>query len=129
MTKTFSLGIVGSRNISDKDLIYTILDKVKAKLVSQDKSLQIISGGAKGVDSIAEDWAKLNDVDALIFIPQWIKYGKRAGFIRNEDIVKRSNYVIAFWDGKSKGTQHSIELCKRFNIKYKIIILNINNYE
>ena len=49
---------------------------------------------------------------AVIFPAEWKKYGKRAGYIRNHDIIKNSDHVVAFWDGKSRGTLHSIELAR-----------------
>ena len=57
----------------------------------------------------------------MIFRPDWDRYGKAAGIIRNKDIVENSNMVIAFWDGKSKGTASSIELAKKMDKNLKIV--------
>jgi len=102
------LAVVGSRGFSDYDLLKSKLDIIhKAKVITL-----IISGGAQGADSLAEKWAKENNVETLIFLPDWNQYGKSAGYKRNIKIVQNSDAVIAFWDGQSKGTQHSINLAK-----------------
>ena len=62
-----------------------------------------------------------NNIKTLIFPANWEKYGKRAGFIRNEDIIKNCDAVIAFWDGKSKGTFHSLSLADKYYKPTKII--------
>lgn len=108
------VGIVGSRGFMNYQMVcdeMSLIDDVEV----------VVSGGARGADFLGEKWAKDNNKEILIFKPDWNKYGKRAGFIRNEDIVKNSDYVIAFWDGESKGTKSSIDLCKKFGIKLKIV--------
>lgn len=74
----------------------------------------IVSGGAKGADSLSERWARENRIELLIFLPEWDKYGKKAGYLRNEDIIKNSDAVVACWNGESKGTKHSIDLVKKY---------------
>jgi hypothetical protein len=71
----------------------------------------VVSGGAKGADKLGENWAKVNDIKTLIFPANWAEFGKSAGFIRNEDIIKNCDEAIVFWDEKSSGTKHSISLC------------------
>ena len=105
------LAVVGSRNFNDYELLKSKLDAIhKRKPITL-----IISGGAKGADSLSERWAKENNIETLIFLPDWDKYGKRAGFLRNEDIIKNSDSVVACWDGESKGTKHSIDLSTKYN--------------
>lgn len=93
--------IIGSRNFADYELLKSVLDK---HFISQ-----IISGGARGADSLAARYAKESSISLLEFIPEWDKYGKTAGFIRNKDIVRASDIIIAFWDGESRGTKHSLD--------------------
>lgn len=109
------LAIIGSRKFNNK----VILNKVLNEYV--DKVNLVISGGAFGADFMGEEWAKENKIETSIFKPDWEKFGKSAGFIRNQDIVKNSDEVVAFWDGKSKGTEHSIKLCERLKIPVKIV--------
>jgi hypothetical protein len=101
--------IIGSRDFNNYELLIETLEPLKQNIT------QIISGAARGADSLGEQWAKENQIDTLIFPANWGLYGKRAGFIRNEDIIKNCDICIAFWDGKSKGTAHSISLCKKLN--------------
>ena len=104
------LAVVGSRNFSDYELLKSKLDLIhKRKPITL-----IVSGGAKGADSLSERWAKENNIPTKIFIPDWNKFGKKAGFLRNEDIIKNSDAVIAFWDGESRGTLSSINLAEKY---------------
>ena len=73
----------------------------------------IISGGANGADTLAEMFADKFGCPILIIRPDWDAYGKRAGFLRNEEIVNEADVVLAFWDGESKGTKHTINLTKK----------------
>lgn len=107
------IAVVGSREFKNIQFIADIVSR-EFNLSTQDI---LISGGARGVDSIAEgciDFLNkirtVNPVQKIIFLPDWNKYGKSAGFRRNELIINEAEKVIAFWDGKSKGTKHSIDL-------------------
>lgn len=111
------VAIIGSRTFNNYNKINTILSRIH----SQRKITLIVSGGAKGADSLGEKWANENNIDTLVFLPDWKKHGKKAGFIRNVDIVENADFVIAFWDGASKGTQHSINLCMKFKKQYFVI--------
>jgi hypothetical protein len=111
------LAVIGSRNFNNKQCLFDCLNQFN----TQFPITEIISGGAKGADSLGFDWAISNNIPTKIFKPDWAKYGKGAGFIRNKDIINNSEYVIAFWDGNSKGTKNSIELAKKLNKELKII--------
>lgn len=112
------IGIIGSRSFNDYKLLKDTLDKYL------DSIYIIVSGGAKGADSLGEKWAIENNVKTLIIKPEWEKYGKSAGFIRNSEIVKNSDIIIAFWDGLSRGTEDSINKAKKENKEVKIIYFN-----
>lgn len=107
---SLDVAIVGSRDFNDYEAAEKYIDEV-----CQDDFISIgkvISGGAKGADSIAEEYARRHGIETMIFKPDWEKYGKSAGFRRNVDIIDACDICIAFWDGKSKGTKHDIDLCK-----------------
>jgi len=106
------VAVVGSRTFIDYTLLKSILDKIDIDL--------IISGGARGADKLAERYALEKKIETKIFYPEWDKFGKAAGFIRNRDIVQEADHVIAFWDGESKGTLSSINLAKEFGKKLSI---------
>lgn len=95
------LAVVGSRSFSDYERLTNVLSEYCIDA--------IISGGAIGADSLAERYAKEHNIKTIIYKPDWVKYGKRAGFIRNTDIINAADQIVAFWDGESKGTKNSID--------------------
>jgi hypothetical protein len=98
------LAVVGSRTWCMSMTVSRVLDGLYPS--------EVVSGGALGVDSYAEAWAHLHLVPCKVFRPDWPKYGRRAGALRNQQIVDYCDKLIAFWDGKSKGTKISISLAK-----------------
>lgn len=98
--------ICGSRNITDPALV--------SQAVSQSgiTPTHIISGGARGVDRLAGEYAVSQGIGFTEYPADWDKYGKRAGFIRNYAMVGAADAVIAVWDGTSPGTKHSIEFAR-----------------
>lgn len=108
------VAIIGSRS-------YINYAQVK-HTVDEHKPSMIISGGAEGADSLGQRYAKENGIPILIFYPNWKVHGKSAGYLRNESIIDAADCIIAFWDGESKGTLHSINLAKK-NSK-KLIVIN-----
>lgn len=109
------IAIIGSRDFNDKSLLNQILEPYKSKIT------YIISGGARGADTLGEEWANENGVKTQIFYANWDKHGKQAGFIRNVDIIESCDGCIAFWDGESKGTKHSLSLCEKLGKPVKIV--------
>jgi hypothetical protein len=109
------LAIIGSRTFNNYKLLKETLEPYKTKITL------VVSGAAKGADSLGEKWAYENNIKTLIFPADWDTHGKRAGYIRNEDIIKNCDCCIAFWDGESKGTKHSLSLCKKYDKPVKII--------
>lgn len=106
------LAIVGSRNINDRKFVNRLLNAYR--FIFNLPEL-VISGGARGIDTFGEQWAKDNDIKTTIFLPDWDKYGKSAGIIRNKDIISECNICLAIWDGQSHGTLNDIQLCKELN--------------
>ena len=86
--------------------------------------LVMIEGAAKGIDTIAKEYAQENDWKIEEYPAEWDKYGKSAGYIRNEIMVKAADEVLILWDGESKGTKHDIDLCEKYNKPYKVLIYN-----
>ena len=109
--------IAGGRNFCD----YKKLCQVCNKALSKQKQIEIVSGTAKGADKLGEQYAINNGYEIKQFPADWDKYGKSAGYKRNEQMAKYADALIAFWDGKSKGTRHMIDLAKRYELKVKII--------
>ena len=97
------VAVIGSRNLLPFDLGKYIPESVS----------EIISGGAKGVDSMAKNYAITHNIILTEYLPEYNRYGKGAPLKRNIKIIEEANRVIAFWDGKSKGTKFVIEECKK----------------
>lgn len=109
------LAVIGSRNFNNYEKLKSILDKY------QDVIIEVVSGGAHGADSLAEKWANERGKKVTVFLPDWGKFGKSAGLVRNKKIIESCDKCVAFWDGKSRGTKNSIDLCKKLNKPYAII--------
>lgn len=86
-----------------------------------DKDIKIVSGGARGVDTIAENWALKNSKPHILFYPDYKTFGKNAPLIRNNKIVEKADIVIAFWDGKSHGTKYTINRARETNTEVRVI--------
>ena len=110
------LAVIGSREgfLGDPGTFIEKLIEIE-KIKKED--LIIVSGGARGVDSLAEAWADSEGVKKLIFQADWKGKGKGAGYIRNVDIIENSDLVLAIWNGESRGTLHSLILAKRKGLK------------
>ena len=77
---------------------------------------EIVSGGAKGIDTCAKDYALWHGLKLTEFLPEYEKYGRGAPLRRNITIIEYADLVLAFWDGKSRGTKYVIDNCKKRNI-------------
>lgn len=85
---------------------------------------EIISGGARGVDFLAKKAAKELGLKFTCCRPNYKKYGRIAPLVRNNEIVYKADYVLAFWDGHSKGTRHAIICCIKRRKPFRIFLLN-----
>ena len=114
------IAIVGGRDFND----YEFLEKELAKFIEENNiSLNsIVSGGAKGADTLAEKFATEMDVEMIVFKPDFEKFGRGATLARNTQIIENSDVVFAFWDGKSKGTHDSIKKAEKLN--KRLLIFN-----
>ena len=82
---------------------------------------EIISGGATGADALAERYATENNLPLTIHLANWKEYGKAAGPIRNKTIIEECEQLVAFWDGQSKGTNHTIKTAKAKGKPTKVV--------
>ena len=104
--------IGGCRNYNNYESFKLHLDDI---IKSKQDEIIIISGHCSGVDLMGEKYAEENGFKVEIFLPEWEKYGRAAGPIRNEQMVNAADLVIAFWDGKSKGTKSLIKYAEKTN--------------
>ena len=89
---------------------------------------EIISGGAKGIDTCAREYAIQNGLKLTEYLPNYKRYGKGATHVRNADIVENSEIVLAFWDGRSRGTLETIKMCRAKGRECRIYLLTGDGY-
>lgn len=108
------LGVVGSRKFDHREVLFWFLDRYAEEFHVD----LIVSGGAKGADTLAEEWAKENGVATRIFLPDYTYYGKAAPFVRNASIVDSCERLVAFYatPEKTPGTSHTVQLARRKGI-------------
>lgn len=99
--------IAGGRDFLDSYLVKTTLQRLFPN--PQEQVDYVISGNARGADMTGEAWAIANVIPVMLMPAQWSAHGKSAGPIRNAAMAKRGTYLIAFWDGKSRGTKNMID--------------------
>ena len=87
-------------------------------------NVEIVSGNAKGADFLGERFAKENEYSLKLFPADWNKHGKPAGILRNIDMADYADALIAFWDGKSRGTKHMIDIAEQQGLETRIIKYN-----
>ena len=126
------IAVVGSRTFNNAQLMSQYLDPLKARIQA------VVSGGAPGADRLAEEWARRNGIESVIYAADWgnvdapgavvrthKKTGKPynviAGFQRNKHIIDSADVVLAFWDMKSTGTKDSIDYARKLGKPVKII--------
>lgn len=111
------IAVIGSRGWKDNAIIFRTLDLIREK-----ETFELVSGGAIGVDSMAEMYAKLHGIAITVIKPDYKMYGSKvAPLIRNKKIVDMADQVIAFWDGQSMGTLHTINYASKSGKKLFVI--------
>jgi len=112
------VAIVGSRNLHDNEEYWynKICENVPVNCT------EIVSGGADGIDTLAQRYAQEHGLLLKEFLPEYSRYGKSAAYIRNTEIVKYAHMVLAFWDGKSKGTADTVIKCYQLNKLVEIFL-------
>ena len=100
--------VAGGRDFNDFEKMKATLDKIlKGK-----EDITIVSGTARGADTLGERYAMLRGYKIERHPANWTRFGKRAGYIRNEEMADNADYLVAYWDYKSRGTMHMINIAK-----------------
>lgn len=107
------VGVIGSRGLT--------VDNLEQYL--PENTTEIVSGGAKGIDTCARKYAISHGIKLTEFLPEYSRYGRGAPLKRNLQIIEYADVVIAFWDRQSKGTKNVIENCKKLNVKVDVHII------
>ena len=106
--------IAGSRTITDMAIVEYAIQQSGFEIN------EVVSGGAKGVDILAQQWAKAHDIPLKVFMAKWDIHGKSAGPIRNQEMADYADQLIAIWDGASNGTRHMIDCANRKGIRVSV---------
>ncbi len=108
------VAVIGSRNINHADI---------SRYIPPDTDM-IISGGASGIDALAEKYADKKGIPKKIIYPDYELYGKDAPLIRDKLIVDMADFIIAIWDGKSGGTSFTVNYARRRNVPVEVYIID-----
>jgi len=107
-------------NLEEHDRLEAYLDSLR----EPGEYVEIVCGGARGADAFGKQHSEMYErVELKMFPADWEKYGKSAGYRRNAEMAKYADRLLAFWDGKSKGTKHMIDLARREGL-----LVNIHRY-
>lgn len=113
--------VAGGRDFGDYSLLATSLDRI----LEPYQDIKIVSGHARGADQLGEQYAKEQGLPCTVFSAEWKRFGKRAGFIRNaqmlEYALQASPLVVAFWDGKSHGTGDMINKARGAGVECVVV--------
>ena len=111
--------IAGGRDFKDYDLLTRKCDDILKEVDHLD--LEIVSGGARGADYLGELYAQVQSLPLKIFPADWDTHGKAAGPIRNTQMAEYADALIAFWDGRSRGTKHMIDTATKNNLNVRVV--------
>ena len=106
------VAIAGCRDYTDYAQAKAYIDFCLSR-IGQQYTIVIVSGGCRGADMLGERYARENGLSVERYPAQWDKYGRSAGPVRNREMARRADYVICFWDGKSRGTQSMIRYARQ----------------
>lgn len=106
--------IAGGRDMNSSEFTFPHIEEFLKRFKNQE--ITIISGGARGSDHQGELYAQQKGLKLEVRLADWNRYGRSAGPIRNEEMVKRASALLAFWDGKSPGTRNMIDLAKYYGL-------------
>ena len=111
--------VAGCRDYDNYEEAKEYIDKCISR-IKNEYELVFVSGGCRGADKLGERYAREFGYKVEYYPAEWEKYGKSAGPKRNEQMAKIVDYVICFWDGKSKGTKSMIEYAEKYEKDLKI---------
>ena len=118
----FKIIIAGSREFNDYELLKKKLTYFLKSRNLKPEEIEIVSGGARGADRLGERFALEHNIKIKQFIPDWERYGKSAGIRRNVEMGKYANACVVFWDGKSRGSKHMIDIAIKEGLELEVIM-------
>ena len=114
----FRVIVAGSRTFDDYGRLEHTLDHLLSRTTD---SVEIVCGTARGADTLGERYGLSRGMAVRYFPADWDKYGRAAGYRRNEQMAQYADALVAFWDGQSRGTKHMIDLAQKYNLKCRVI--------
>lgn len=114
--------VAGSRGFNDYGLLIEKLDILFTNVIWE--TIEIVSGTARGADELGEKYATDHGLKIKQFPADWNKYGRSAGYKRNKEMAEYADAAVIFWDGKSKGAKHMIDLAGDEGLKVRVIRYN-----
>lgn len=121
---TVKVIVAGGRDFTDQSRLTLTLDLVLELIREDSDTMTVVSGNARGVDKMGEAWAHHKGVTVEVYRAEWGRLGRGAGFARNTKMAEVADRLVAFWDGKSKGTGHMIA-----EARYRQLPLEVHAYE
>ena len=109
--------IAGGRDFTDIAKLFDVCDY----MLQNQKPIEVVSGCAEGADKLGERYARDSGLVLTKFPADWDTHGKSAGYRRNIQMAEYADALIAFWDGKSKGTEHMIDLARKHGLQVKVV--------
>lgn len=123
----FKVIVAGGREFQDFKLLCSKLDQLLVSVKKRGDNIVIVSGKARGADSLGEKYARLNNYTIESHPANWNTYGKSAGYRRNAEMAKSASVIkdqgalVAFWDGRSRGTKSMIDLANKYKLHVRVI--------
>ena len=114
----FRVIIAGGRDFSDYDLLSKTMDDYLSQIKDD---ISIVCGQARGADTLGEQYAKEHNHLVQYFPANWKRYGKAAGYIRNTEMAKNADALVAFWNGQSLGTKHMIATAEQLGLSVLVV--------
>ena len=113
----FRVIIAGGRDFNNYQLLQSTMDNLLCNITDK---ITVVCGQARGADTLGEQYAKERGYIVDYYPANWKLYGKRAGFLRNEQMAQNADALVAFWDGESRGTKSMIELANQYGLKVRV---------
>lgn len=114
----FRVIVAGSRGFNDYERLRDVLDKL---LASKLPDVQVVSGAARGADQLGERYASEKGLGVNRMPADWDTHGRRAGYVRNEQMAEVADALVAFWDGESRGTKHMIDIATAKGMMVRVV--------
>lgn len=114
----FSVIVSGGRDFADYKLLSETMNKYLSEITEE---ICIVCGQARGADTLGEQYAKEHGYQVNYFPANWKRFGKSAGYIRNTEMAKNADALVAFWDGHSLGTKHMIATAEQLGLDVRVV--------